>query len=157
MKFRPYHVYGLLLPVLVIPAWRLSERPRREFTVSAEKVSRWASLARSTPEELERGVAHRYEEMAPALGGARDVGYFSENDKSDLWAARSSPAGHKRIERYYMAQSILAPSLLRFDELHALVVIDCATPEQAAGVLNREGLVVIRDFGKGLILARPES
>ena len=157
MKIRPYHVYGLLLPMLALPAWRLYERPRREFALSTDRVNRWSSLTRLTPEELERGVAHRYQEMASGLEGARDVGYFSEKDKSDLWAAQSTPAGHNRIERYYMAQSILAPALLRFDELHALIVIDCATSEQALGVLNREGLVVIRDFGKGLILARPES
>jgi hypothetical protein len=157
VKIRPYHVYGLLLPVLAIPAWRLHNRPRGEFAISSDRVARWTSLARQTPEELERGVAHRYREMAMGLEGVRDVGYFSEKNKSDLWAASSSPAGHDRIERYYMAQSILAPALLRFDELHGLVVIDCATSDQAMGVLNREGLVSIRDFGKGLILARPEE
>ena len=99
MKIRPYHVYGLLLPLLAVPAWRLRERPRREFAARRTGVGPgWASLARLTPEELERGVAHRYRALARELGGARDVGYFSEKDRADLWASSSSP-GRSRPDR----------------------------------------------------------
>ena len=157
MTYRPYHACLFLVPALAFPAWSIWDRPRHEFEASAKRVDGWASLARLTPEELEAGVAHRYRAMAGELAGARDVGYFSEKDKADLWAASSTPEGHNRIERYYMAQAILAPALLRFDELHALIVVDCATPEQAAGVIRRENLVTVKDFGKGLVLARPES
>ncbi len=143
--------------MLAIPAWRLFQRDRSEFVVSADTVERWASLTRFTPEELEHGVAHRYVEIAAELRRTRDVGYFSDVSWREIWAASATSPGQGGIERYYMAQFVLAPALLRFDELHAVIVIDCATPERAIGVLNREGLALIRDFGKGLVLARPES
>jgi hypothetical protein len=157
MKIRPVHVFGLFVAVLAIPAWRLCQRGRSEFVVSGDRVRRWVTLTRFTAEELEHGVAHRYLEIAAELKGTRDVGYFGDASWPEMWAAQATPAGRDRIERYYMAQSMLAPALLRFDELHALIVIDCATPEQADGVLNREGVALVRDFGRGLLLARPES
>lgn len=157
MNVRPYPAWGLLILLMTAAAWRLYELPRAKYAVSRERVAGWASLTRMTPEELERGVAHRYAALAPELTGERDVGYFSEKDKSDLWSSALIPAGHDRIERYYMAQSILAPSLLRFDETHPRVVVDCATAEQAERVLAREGLTPVRDFGRGLVLARPGS
>jgi len=110
-----------------------------------------------TPVEVDRGLAHRYEGLAGVLEGARDVGYFSERDSSDLWSAASTGVGLDRIQRYYMAQGLLPPSLLRLDAIRPLVVVDCATPEQADGVLRREGLTAVRDFGGGLVLARPGS
>lgn len=155
MRARPYPAWALLAATLAASAWRLSERSGDVKALSAERVRGWAALARETPEALDRGVAHRYAGLAPEVAAAREVGYFSEKDKSDLWASSSTPAGFDRLRRYYMAQSILAPALLRFDEVRPLVVVDCATPEQADRVVGRAGLAAVRDFGRGLVLARP--
>ncbi len=110
-----------------------------------------------TPEELDPGLAHRYEGLARELNGMREVGYFAEHDSSDRWRAALDPSGFDRVQRYYMAQGLLPPSLLRPDAVHPLVVVDCATPEQAERVLKREGLTPVRNFGRGLVLARPGS
>jgi hypothetical protein len=157
MTIRPFQVYGLLLAALCIATWRLVDMPRGEFTLSRDRLARWSSLSRSTAEELEHGLAHRYLAIAAELKGTRDVGYFSDKSWPETWAASATSTGQSGIERYYMAQAIVAPALLRFDQLRAKVVIDCTTPEQATSVLNREGLAVVRDFGQGLVLARPES
>lgn len=155
MTIRPYPAWGLLAAVLAASAWRLADQPAARFAVAGRDAPGWASLARLTPEELERGVAHRYAGLAPELGGARDVGYFTDADWDRLWATQAGPEGHVRIERYYMAQAMLPPSVLRYGRRHPLVVVDCATPEQAGQVLGREGLAAIRNFGGGLVLARP--
>jgi hypothetical protein len=157
MRIRPYPAWGLLASALAISAWRLHERPGGEYAVTGERVARWASLARMTPEEIDRGLAHRYEGLARELDGMREVGYFSERDSAGRWRAAMIPGEHDWLQRYYMAQGLLPPSLLRRDEIRPLVVLDCATPEQAEQVLRREGLTAVRDFGQGLVLARPGS
>jgi hypothetical protein len=154
MKIRPYHTWGFLAALLLASAWRTFEWSRIDLAVPVEKLARWPLLARLTTEELDNGVAHRYVELARDLGGERDVGYFSERDRTTLWSD-SSPDGKARIFRYYMAQSILAPCLLRLDEPWPLVVVDCRTPEQAKAVEERMRLSVVHDYGQGLILARP--
>ena len=156
MRIRPYPAWGLLASALAVSAWRIYERPASEYAITGQRVARWASLARMTPEELDPGLPHRYQGLARALGGAREVGYFSERNSADLWSAASTGVGYDRIMRYYMAQGLLPPSLLRLDAIHPLVVVDCAAPEQAERVLRREGLTAVRDFGQGLVLARPE-
>lgn len=156
---RPYHVWLLLAALPAVAAWRLAERLPDASRLDRPRLARWAALAGSAPEELESGVTRRYEALAKEVAktGARDVGYYSEKGKDDVWRESSSPAGFPRLERYYMAQSTLAPALLRFDETRALVVVDCATPELADQAMQRHGLSVVRDFGRGLVLARPGS
>ncbi len=155
MRIRPYPAWGLLASILAVSAWRIHERPGGEYAVTGKRVTSWASLARMTPEELDRGLPHRYEGLAAELKGAREVGYFSEQNSEALFRDASTADGFDRIQRYYMAQGLLPPSLLRLDAIHPLVVVDCATPEQAERVLRREGLTAVRDFGRGLVLARP--
>ena len=70
---------------------------------------------------------------------------------------RSGPDGPDRIQRYYMAQGLLPPSVLRLDAIRPLVVVDCADARTGPKVLRRKGLTAVRDFGSGLVLARPES
>ena len=155
MSIRPYPAWGLLVALLGASAWRLSERPGATFAVSGRNLTGWAALARSEPEALERGVTRRYAGLATELGGAPEVGYFTDTDWDALWRDAGDPEGHARLERYYMAQAVAPPSLLRYGEIRPLVVVDCATPEQAGRVLARAGLTAIHDFGGGLILARP--
>lgn len=109
MTIRPYPAWGLLAAVLAASAWRLSERPAARFAVAGRDAPGWASLARLTPEELERGVAHRYAGLAPELGAARDVGYFTDADWDRLWATQAGPEGHARIERYYWRRRCCPP------------------------------------------------
>ncbi len=155
MRIRPYPAWGLLASICAVSAWRIYERPAGEYAFTSRRVVRWASLARMTPEELDPGLPHRYEGLASELNGAREVGYFNERDRSALWRDVLTHDGMVRIQRYYMAQGLLPPSLLRLDAIHPLVVVDCTTPDQAERVLRREGLTAVRDFGKGLVLARP--
>jgi hypothetical protein len=157
MKIRPYPAWGLLAAALAVSAWRLFERPGAEYALNGERVSRWASLARTTPEEVDRGLAHRYRGLAQALEGAREAGYFSDRSGADFWIAATIPGELDRLQRYYMAQGLLPPTVLRVDAIRPLVVVDCATPEQARLVLTRQGLTEIQDFGGGLILGRPRS
>ena len=157
MRIRPYPAWGLLASLLAVSAWRIYERPGWEYAVTGERVAGWASLARMTPEELDRGLPHRYEGLASALNGVREVGYFSERQSADLFGGVPTGDQFDRIQRYYMAQGLLPPSLLRLDTIRPLVVVDCATVEQSERVLRREGLTVVRDFGQGLVLARPGS
>ncbi len=157
MRIRPYPAWGLLACVLAVSAWRVYERPGAEYAATGERAARWALLARMTPEELDRGLAHRYEGLAGALEEAREVGYFSERAGADRSSAAMDSIEINWLERYYMAQGLVPPTLLRLDAIRALVVVDCARPEQVEGVLKREGLTVVRDFGRGLVLARPGS
>jgi len=154
---RSYHAWIFLAALPLASAWQLSQRPRGEFVVTRARVERWAPLVQAPAEEFDEGLAHRYVDLAPELKDTRDVGYFNETSKDRLWAATYDADAFERISRYYMAQSILAPSLLHLEEKLALVVVDCATPEQAEGVVAREGLTVVRDHGRGLVLARPGS
>ena len=155
MTIRPYPARALLVAALGASAWRLADRPRWEFATSGRNVPGWSALGRLAPEELEGGVARRYAGLAPELGGARDVGYFADADWDTLWREQGEPEGHARIERYYMAQAMLPPAVLRFGHRAPLILVDCATPGQAERVLAREGLAAIRDYGRGLVLARP--
>ena len=153
MMVRPYHVWILLGAALVVSGWRSVSWFRRELHPAWESRTRWAALTQSTTEELDRELAYRYRDLARDLGGERDVGYVSEHDRSTLWSD-SSPEGAARIKRYYMAQGILAPSILRLDERRGLVVVDCRTAEQAERVVSWMGLTIVRDYGEGLILAK---
>jgi hypothetical protein len=157
MKIRPYPAWALLAMMLVLSTWRLHDRPGAEYLLGPGRISRWASLARMTPEELDRGLAHRYDGLAAALGGEAEVGYFSERSSDDLWRLAAEPGGKERIHRYYMAQGLLPPSVLRLDAIRPLVVVDCSEPEQAERVMRVRGLTPVRDFGGGLVLARPGS
>ena len=157
MRIRPYPAWGLLAAALAISAWRVYERPGEQFAITGERVARWASLLRMSPEELDRGLVHRYEGLASALSGMRDVGYFSDRSTENRASAAATPGEVGWLERYYMAQGTVPPSLLLRDTVCPLVVVDCTTPEQAQNVLRREGLTVVRDFGRGLVLARPGS
>jgi hypothetical protein len=155
MQIRPYPAWALMAIALVVAAWRVYERPGADFALTSRRLARWPLLATMTTEELDPGLPHRYLGLSNALNGEREVGYFSEKDSADLWRAAITPGDTDRIQRYYMAQSLLPPSLLRLDAIRPLVVVDCAKPEQAQAVIKREGLTTIRDFGRGLILARP--
>jgi hypothetical protein len=153
MRIRPYPAWVLLAVLLIVSAWRSADWFRREHALLWRGSPRWVLLGRLTTEELARGVAHRYGELAHDLAGERDVGYFSERPSSTLWSD-SSPEGHDRIERYYMAQGMLPPSILRLDERWPKNVVDCNTDAQARNVVARKRLTVIRDYGAGLVLAR---
>ena len=89
------------------------------------------------------------------MNGAREAGYISGLSRLDIWTAATNPDEVARLERYYMAQGIVPPSVLRLDEIRPLVVIDCKTAEEAERVLKREGLTKVRDLGSGLLVARP--
>jgi hypothetical protein len=156
MTIRPYHAWVFLLVLPVVSAQRACEWARRELVNVFDGRTRWASLTRNTTEELDKGTAHRYVGLARDLAGEPDVGYFQERNHSTLWSV-ISPEDQRRIERYYMAQGILAPSVLRLDERWRRVVVDCDTASQAGEVAVRMGLTVIRDYGQGLLLARPEE
>jgi hypothetical protein len=159
MKIKPYPAWILMVSMVAVSAWRLYERPGAEYAFTGHRVALWASLARMTPEELDRGLPHRYEGLASALDGAREVGYLSERKRAELLgpSATMKDDGIDRLSRYCMAQGLLPPTVFRVDEIRPLVVVDCGTPEAAEQVLSREGLTVVRDFGRGLILARPGS
>jgi hypothetical protein len=154
MVIRPYHAWLFLAAVPVISVERALEWAGRDGVRVVKTSERWPLLARMTTEELDHGLAHRYRDLARDLGGERDVGYFEEKHHATLWGD-SSPEGQKRIERYYMAQSILAPSILRKDERWPRIVVDCQTPAEASAVVDRMALTVVHDFGAGLLLARP--
>jgi hypothetical protein len=156
MRIRPYPAWGLLAIALAISGWRLYQRPGSEYAITRERAARWVSLLRMTTEELDRGLAHRYEGLASALNGAREVGYFSGRDGANVYDAATIPGEIDWLQRYYMAQGLLAPTVLRRDVICPLVVLDCATPEQAERALGRRDLAAVRDFGRGLVLARPE-
>ena len=156
MKIRPYPAWGLLASMLAISAWRVYERPGTEYAISRQRIARWASLATLTPEELDLGLPHRYEGMARELRGAREAGYFSDQSSGVLWRDAAIPGGAERIQRYYWAQGLLPPTVLRLDAILPLVVVDCATDEQAKTVLRSQGLTEVHDFGGGLVLARPQ-
>lgn len=144
--------------MLLASAWQLCQRPKREFVVNRAQVEGWAPLVQLTPEELDEGLAHRYVKLAPELTSTRDVGYLNEAGKNRLWALTQDTSRVDRMTRYYKAQSVLAPSLLHLEAKdYPLIVIDCATAEQAKDVVAREGLTVIQDHGRGLVLARPGS
>ncbi len=155
MQIRPYPAWFLLASALALSAWRFYERPAAEFSFTPERPERWASLARLAPEELDHGLAHRYQGLAVLLDGSRDVGYLSERAESELWKAATMPGELDRLQRYYMAQCVLPPTILRVDGIHPRVIVDCATPEQARRVLKRTHLTEVHDFGGGLVLARP--
>ncbi|MDR3632424.1 MAG: hypothetical protein P4L84_01230 [Isosphaeraceae bacterium] len=154
MRIHPYHSWAFLAALLVQSASRVVERSRRELAGSWQARTRWVLLVRMTTEELDGDLAHRYRDLAGDLGGERDVGYFSEQPSATLWSD-SSPEGFSRIQRYYMAQGILPPSLLRLDERWPRIVVDCRKAEEAAQVVSRMRLTAIRDYGPGLLLARP--
>jgi hypothetical protein len=144
-----------LTALLVVSAWRSVDWFCRERAKLWAGSARWVLLTRMTPEEFDHGRAHRYRDLARDLGGERDVGYFSEQDGSVLWSDAFSPEGADRIERYYMAQGILPPSLLRLDERWPRVVVDCKTDDQAQQVVTRKLLKVVHNYGQGLLLAQP--
>ncbi len=155
MRIRPYNGWMFLAALLTVSAWRAFERSRLELADIPSRMVRWPLLTRLTTEELDQGLAHRYCAMFADLQHARDVGYFTEAPSATMWSD-SSPAGASRIERYYMAQGILPPALLRLDERWPTTIVDCATPEQAQRVLVRKRLRAVRDYGNGLLLATPE-
>ena len=91
MRIRPYPAWGLLASALAVSAWRVYERPGAEYALTSDRVTRWASLARMTPEEIDRGLAHRYKGLAAALNGAPEAGYLSDRSGADFWKAATTP------------------------------------------------------------------
>lgn len=154
---RPYHAWLFLVPILVLPLVHLRKRPAPEFSASADRVSHWIEVTRETPEGLDKGVAHRYSGLGAELSSAREAGYLTDSGTGSLWSESGTPEGHNRLERYYMAQSFLAPCVLRFSTNHSLIVVDCPGDAEAEAAIARTGLSPVKRWADGLFLARPGS
>lgn len=93
-------------------------------------------------EDIVTASENRFAELKRVLPRRGVVGYVS--DQTD-----ESP----RLERYFLAQHALAPLIVVTGADRALVVGDFATPAGAARAAAGS-LVLVRDFGDGVVLLR---
>jgi hypothetical protein len=82
----------------------------------------------------------RFDAIRPFLPQRGMVGYLS--DRMD--------AG----EQYYLTQYALAPLLVAWSPEHMVVVGNFFDPRSGPILAHQHGLVVVRDFGQGLLLLR---
>lgn len=146
----------IFLSALIISALRLRDTSWAKIGISFEKLDRWEELARFEPEEIKSSDLRRYRFLSKALEGVSEAGYFSEAGKPVIYGA-TRPNAIVYIRRYYRAQFVLIPTVLRYDRQLPLVVVDCSDPTSAERVLESRKFVTVRDFGGGLVLARPAS
>jgi hypothetical protein len=82
----------------------------------------------------------RYDEMRPLLPRRGVVGYLS--DRMDA------------VAEYYLTQYTLAPLVVARSPGHAVVVGNFFDPRAGPALARQHGLVIVRDFGRGLLLLR---
>ena len=82
----------------------------------------------------------RYDEMRPFLPRRGVVGYLS--DRMDAGA------------EYYLTQYTLAPLVVARTPGHVVVVGNFFEPRAGPVLARQHGLVIVRDFGQGLLLLR---
>jgi len=153
-QFRLIVAVMLLLLGVEATVLRLLDLPRETFPVDGGRLRRWGELARKAAVEFPQSPGHRHLRLRPRLARLRAAGYFSDHDRSVMWAPRAEGRA-QTVVRYYSAQYALAPTILDFDKVHPLVVVDCSGPDRARAVLRRRRLEPVLDLGGGLVLARP--
>lgn len=82
----------------------------------------------------------RFDGIRPLLPKRGEVGYLSDRMEVN--------------EQYYLAQYTLAPLTLKLSPDRDIVVGNFFDPRVGPALARQHGLVVVRDFGKGLLLLR---
>jgi hypothetical protein len=109
--------------------------------------SDWDTLRRMIARRLYAGdVLHvgqyerRYADMRPLLPRSGVVGYLSDRMSAD--------------EQYMLTQYALVPLVVSRSPSHPVVVGNFFDPRAAPPLARQHGLVIVRDFGAGLLLLR---
>jgi len=86
----------------------------------------------------------RFAELAHSLSPHDTLGYLSDIGGSNMTS--NGP--------YFMAQYAVAPALLDPGTSHNLILGNFSTPAAIDAALQANGLLVVRDFGNGVLLMK---
>ena len=86
----------------------------------------------------------RFAELRRALPERGVVGYVGE-------------AGESEVDDYYLAQYALAPLVVERSQDHPLVIGNFPASQPASPPAKVKGLVLVRDFGNGVLLLAKED
>jgi hypothetical protein len=103
------------------------------------------SVGTADPKGGQAAYVERFDPLRVHLAGTPSAGYVSLRSAKD----RLPVGGY-----FFLAQYALAPTLLTRDARPALVVGNFNTPEVQAAFLATTRLVVVSDFGRGVVLFR---
>ena len=98
----------------------------------------------------------RIAQLLPLLPAAGEVGYVTTVENDRIFAADKSCQNVEFLAQYALTQYTLAPRIVRNSPDLPLVVGNFIDGPPAAGFLEKNGLVPLKDFGDGLVLYRRE-
>jgi hypothetical protein len=98
----------------------------------------------------------RIAQLRPLLPPSGAVGYITTVENDLIFAAEKSFTNVEFLAQYVLTQYTLAPRIVRNSPDLPLVVGNFIDGPPAPGFLEKNGLVVFRDLGDGLILYRRE-
>ena len=98
----------------------------------------------------------RIRQLKPALPASGEVGYVTTVENDGIFAAEKAFRNVEYLAQYALTQYTLAPLFVRNSPECPLVVGNFIDGPPAPGFLERNGLVMFRDFGDGLILYRKD-
>lgn len=99
----------------------------------------------------------RIAQLRPLLPAAGVLGYASTVENSEIFAAEKTFTNVEFLAQYVLTQYTLAPRIVRNSPDLPLVVGNFIDGPPAPGFLEKHGLVLLRDFGDGLVLYRRET
>jgi hypothetical protein len=120
----------------------------------------WQGI-RSAPGLPERDPVTTHEariaQLVPMLPATGEVGYVTTVENSEIFAAEKTFTNVEFLAQYVLTQYTLAPRIVRNSPDMPLVVGNFIDGPPAPGFLEKHGLVVLKDFGDGLVLYRREA
>ena len=98
----------------------------------------------------------RIAQLNPLLPASKEVGYVTTVENSEIFPAEQTFRNVEFLAQYVLTQYTLAPRIVRNNPDKPLVVGNFIDGPPAPGFLEKHRLVVLKDFGDGLVLYRRE-
>jgi hypothetical protein len=119
------------------------------------------SAVRDYPKTKKTDIVSLYEDRMnkarEALAPYKEVGYVTTVDNEKIFGREKSFEDVEILAQYILAQYSLAPVIIRNSKEYQLVLGNFADGIPDSGYLMRSNLILVKDFGDGLILYKKGS